>query len=295
MIFLIKSLFFFLSLLLNIAFFTLWERKILRYMQNRKGPNLVGILGLLQPFSDGIKLFFKNRRMPSSREKIFFKISPFIFFFLRIFIWMGLFQWNLSVENNFLCLIAIRRGGAIVIFLSGWGRRRKFSLMGGVRASAQIISYEVIFSFIFLCFLGRIYNYNIRIYMGEIIWRRNSFISSPLIPIMVLIVLSETNRTPFDLTEGESELVSGFNTEFSAIDFTFLFLGEYRFICLFRIIIRMILMTNWKIFIIFQFFFIWSRASFPRKRYDSLILLVWIWLFPLVSSWLLITRMLLFF
>ena len=285
---LLKIIFFLLSILLNIAFFTLFERKILGYIQIRKGPNLVGLSGILQPFSDGIKLFLKQSSSPRKISLYIYKFMPFLFFLLRLILWARLFFWNLAVENNFLFIIRIRRFSALIIFLVGWGRSSKYSLLGGIRASAQIISYEVIFSFIFLGFLVFFFNFNFNSLMLDSEWQSIGFLIFPFLSVILIIILAETNRTPFDLTEGESELVRGFNTEFASIDFVFLFLGEYSFICFFSFMLRIFTFGLWEIFIFIQFFFIWRRASFPRKRYDNLINLIWIWLFPIVCSWLLV-------
>lgn len=280
---LIKFLFFLIRILLSIAFFTLIERKVLRYMQLRKGPNLVGLVGILQPFRDGLKLLRKSTFPLYSGRKIISLLAPRFFFFFSLLIWIILYNFNFFIFNNFLMILIIRTLAAFLIFLSGWRNRRKFSLLGGVRASAQIISYEVIFFLSFLLFFRFFFNYRLSL-ENIAIWNRNSMMLISLFPIICVAILAETNRTPFDLTEGESELVRGFNTEFRSVQFTLLFLGEYSFILFFRHFLRIFYLNNSLFFLIFLFGFIWTRGSFPRKRYDTLMLLMWVFLFPLICS-----------
>lgn len=211
------------------------------------------------------------------------RVFPALFFFSRLVIWIPLFHLNIGSSNNFIILLIIRSRMSILTFFSGWGRNSKFSLMGGVRASAQIISYEVIFSFCFLIFMAPTFNFSLSNFQKRI-WGGEIFMMWIIIPLILIVILAETNRTPFDLVEGESELVRGFNTEFSSVRFVLLFLGEYSFICFFSACLSLILFKLFYFTLFFIFFFVWARASFPRKRYDALIIMMWVWYFPLVIT-----------
>ena len=279
----IKVLILELLVLLSVAIFTLWERKVLRYSQNRKGPNLVGIVGVIQPFRDGLKLLTKKLIYPNGRELLFRFLSPFLFFLRRLIVWIPLFHYNVYVNINFLFFLVVSSVSALLIFFSGWGVGRKFSFLGGVRASAQIISYEVVLSFSLLIPFLYFYSFRRMTLLGRDLVVRK-FFSIQILPLILVIILAETNRTPFDLTEGERELVRGFNTEHSSSSFVLLFLGEYSFILFFRILTSLLFFCGGGYFLLIVFFFIWSRASFPRKRYDKLIILIWMFIFPLFCS-----------
>nr|YP_009380096.1 NADH dehydrogenase subunit 1 [Archaphanostoma ylvae]ARS00899.1 NADH dehydrogenase subunit 1 [Archaphanostoma ylvae] len=280
----IKHLVMVIGILLSVAFLTLVERKVLGYIHLRKGPNLVGILGLTQPFSDGLKLVSKQIIL-TSFSKMMISSAPVIFFFISILVWMPLINGALSISQNFLLLLFLSSLGALLIFIAGWGGGSTFSFMGGIRASAQMISYEVILSFLLmlpLLFFFQLCFQNLNLMMFLSSW--TSFII--IFPMIVLVMLAETNRAPFDLTEGESELVSGFNTEFSSTLFVLLFLGEYSFLILFSFISSLLCFNTSWYWIGFITMFLWLRACFPRKRYDLLMSLMWIYLFPLACLFL---------
>jgi NADH-ubiquinone oxidoreductase chain 1 len=251
----IKRLLIFIGILLGVAFLTLLERKILGYVHLRKGPNLVGIFGLMQPMRDGVKIVTKQTVMTNFR-KINIILAPTIFFFLRLFIWISILQeGSVAFTNRFLFLLFVSRIGALIILLTGWGGGRTFSFLGGIRASAQIISYEVILSF--LLSLRFLFFYNLRFFDLEekiILDRWVSLIG--ILRLIMLVVLAETNRAPFDLTEGESELVRGFNTEFSSTLFVLLFLGEYRFILFFSVTLSLIFFNRFKGWLLLTWFFV---------------------------------------
>ena len=290
----IKRIFFLLSILLRVAFVTLWERKILSYSQSRKGPNLVGVLGVFQPFRDGIKLLIKEKSSWGGNA-ILLSLSPLFFFLINLFAWTSLPLRGLNISRGILCLLVLRSLGGILVFLTGWNGARRYSFMGGVRASAQMISYEVVISFFFLIGLSIFFRFSFSnskstVFLREYLWGR--FI---ILPCWVLVILAETNRAPFDLTEGESELVSGFNTEYSSLPFTFLFLGEYSFIILFSFFSSFLFLENFWRGGVFVFLIMWIRRCYPRKRYDFLINIIWLEIFPLILLFLLVQFTLIYF
>lgn len=269
---------------MRIAFLTLLERKLLRFAQNRKGPNLVGPLGILQPFSDGLKLLIKENsiRAMSYQKTIIF--APLSFFFLTIVLWLGVNPGRrLNFRSYFLFFLIVRRVSVLALFFSGWGGQRTYSLIGGIRSSAQIISYEVILSFLFL------YPLTWRFSLRTNLLKEQMFIISSFLrffflwPLWIRTILAETNRAPFDLTEGERELVRGFNTEYSSVPFVFLFLAEYGSLLFFSLLSSFFLLGKiFPFWIIFLFLFLVIRACYPRKRYDWLIDIMWVLFFPLV-------------
>lgn len=276
----LKYLVLLLITLICIAFFTILERKILRYTQARKGPNIVGPLGLLQPFSDGLKLLRKKTLFPNVAS-FFIYIPPVVFFLISLLIWRIMFKrCSLWSNRSYLIILCLRRLGALMVFFSGWGGQRRFSLMGGIRASAQIISYEVAFSFLFLCPISLSLSFSFILVQENQLFP-NLMTILFLTPILIVMILAETNRAPFDLTEGESELVRGFNTEFSSVSFTFLFLAEYSFILYFSFLCRILIWGSSVFWFPFLFSIIWVRSCFPRKRYDELINLMWIFYLPI--------------
>jgi len=259
----ITSIFLLISLLLSVAFVTLIERSLLRYSQRRKGPNLVGVYGLLQPFRDGIKLLTKIQ--PMWRNSFFISFSPLIFWFTCLSFWISITDARMVNKTSFLWLLVFRSLGGIIIFLRGWNGGSIYSVLGGIRASAQIISYEVVLSFFFLIRLC----YSSKFSFKEIKIRRifNSFFWRffLIMPLWLISILAETNRAPFDLTEGESELVRGFNTEYSSSSFTLLFLGEYSIILAFSFISRMIFFFSLKFCFVFFGFYIMGSFLFSPK------------------------------
>ena len=274
----INRLIIIISILLSVAFITLLERKLLRYSQARKGPNLVGVLGLLQPFRDGLKLLLKKE--PQWRNSFFISFPPIMFWLSSLIFWIPLNDRGRIMKTSFLWLMVFSSLGGIFTFLTGWNGGRVYSILGGIRASAQIISYEVVLSFFFLMRIG----ISRRFFLQDL--KECRFFTRffcgwwLLLPFWLLRILAETNRAPFDLTEGESELVRGFNTEYSSISFTLLFLGEYSIILAFRMISRILFFQSWIWGLFFVIFILWIRRCFPRKRYDFLMYLIWILMFP---------------
>jgi NADH-quinone oxidoreductase subunit H len=294
-----------LPLIISIAYFTLFERKIMASIQRRNGPTVVGYLGLLQPLADGFKLLFKEIVLPSKVNFIIFIGSPLITFFSSLLNWSIVpFSYLDTINNiNLSCLLflSILSIGIYGIFWAGWSSNSKFSLLGSIRSIAQMISYEIIFS---ICILnvallsGSLNFFDIVYVQGKSVW----FIF-PLLPISIIFfisILAETNRTPFDLAEAEAELVAGYNLEYSSIIFALFFLGEYSNIILMSIVFSIFFLGGWSsawllpcagisvislktLFICFMFILI--RSILPRFRYDQLMFLCWKRLMPISFSY----------
>lgn len=270
--------------LLAIAFYTLVERKLLGYFQLRKGPNKVGLIGLPQPFADAIKLFTKERTLPSIANTSLFIVAPSIGLILALLL------WNIYPHNNpsfyitfgtlyFLC---VSRINVYVVFISGWCSNSKYSLLGALRGVAQTISYEVSIALILInaLLVLRIID------LQSLPTHLTTWIMFIFIPIFItwfITNLAETNRTPFDLAEGESELVSGFNTEYRRGLFALVFIAEYINILIIRVL-TVIFFTGHtplnNLLIVIKatcvaVLFVWARATLPRIRYDNLIYLTW--------------------
>nr|CZR75491.1 nicotinamide adenine dinucleotide dehydrogenase, subunit 1 [Dicranocephalus agilis] len=283
-VFLVSYLVMIVCLLVAVAFVTLLERKVLGYIQLRSGPNKVGFMGLLQPFSDGIKLFFKEQTYPYMSNFIIYYFSPVFMLLLSFSMW-SLYPQLVNVYNFnfgllfFLCCTGM---GVYGVMLSGWSSNSKYALLGGLRAMAQTISYEVSMAMIMLCFFIFVFSYNFMDFMSyqRLLWF--VFFSFPLLFCWLSSCLAETNRAPFDFAEGESELVSGFNVEYSSGGLAFIFLSEYMNI-IFMSLLTVIIFFGCDLYSIFFYFsvlfivfwFIWVRGTLPRFRYDKLMYLTW--------------------
>nr|YP_009745918.1 NADH dehydrogenase subunit 1 [Sciara ruficauda]QIH95763.1 NADH dehydrogenase subunit 1 [Sciara ruficauda] len=280
----ISSLILIIFLLVGVAFLTLLERKVLGYIQIRKGPNKVGILGIPQPFCDAIKLFSKEQTYPVLSNYLMYYICPMISLFLSLLVWMcipyfiKMYSFNLGLLF-FLCCTSL---GVYTIMVAGWSSNSNYSLLGGLRAVAQTISYEISLSLILLSFIILIMSFNILMFMmyQKYIWFL--IICFPLMLCWLASSLAETNRTPFDFAEGESELVSGFNVEYSSGGFALIFLAEYASILFMSMLFSMLFLGGNIFFMSFflklsiiSFMFIWVRGSLPRFRYDKLMYLAW--------------------
>uniref|UniRef100_UPI0030E0C79F NADH dehydrogenase subunit 1 n=1 Tax=Arorathrips mexicanus TaxID=1291224 RepID=UPI0030E0C79F len=275
--------------LIAVAFITLLERKILGYMQIRIGPNKVGTLGILQPMSDAVKLYTKEMNWPKYSNSLTFFFSPCLSLTLALFIWitlpfMNMFLWmNLSI----LLFLSILGLGVYPIIMAGWSSNSSYSLIGSMRALAQTISYEVSLIFIILSNMIMVSSLSFM----KLIWFQKSFMFFLFfLPFLLWIIsiIAELNRTPFDFAEGESELVSGFNTEYSSGNFAIIFMAEYMMILFFSSLTAMLYMStkNMNFFMIvfpmmFMFIIIWTRATLPRYRYDKLMYLCWKVILPL--------------
>nr|YP_011018101.1 NADH dehydrogenase subunit 1 [Bhatia longiradiata]WQH58299.1 NADH dehydrogenase subunit 1 [Bhatia longiradiata] len=282
--YLISFMFLLVFVMVSVGFFTLLERKILGYIQVRKGPNKVGYLGLLQPFSDGMKLFMKEQFFPMNSNFLIYLLCPVFGLVQSLFMWV-LFPFYINcLEFNlgllfFLCCSSL---SIYVLMICGWSSNSLYSILGCVRSVSQAISYEVSLSLILLCFFLLVDSYNFIsfYYIQSKIWFL--MISFPLFFCWLSCCMAESNRTPFDFSEGESELVSGFNVEYGGGGFAFLFISEYSsiiFLCLLTCLI--FLGSNFTSLLFFIkviflcFVFIWVRASLPRYRYDKLMYLAW--------------------
>lgn len=270
--------------LVGVAFLTLLERKVLGYIQIRKGPNKVGFNGILQPFRDAVKLFTKEGTYGLKFNYLVYYFCP-VFSFVLVFVsWVVLpYSWGLINFNYgilfFLVCISI---GVYGVITAGWSSNSSYSLLGGLRAVAQTISYEVSLAFIFLCLLIICGSYSLLDFFVYQKYCWFIFVSFPLFQLLVTSILAETNRTPFDFAEGESELVSGFNIEYRRGGFALIFLAEYARILLIRFLVTLIFFGggfySFYFFCLrrfFSFLFIWVRGTLPRYRYDKLMNLCW--------------------
>nr|ATL15474.1 NADH dehydrogenase subunit 1 [Callosobruchus maculatus] len=280
----LSSLLLMVCVLVGVAFLTLLERKVLGYIQIRKGPNKVGLIGLIQPFSDAIKLFTKEQNYPLMSNFNLYYFSPVLNFFLSLFLWMCMpfITVNLNFNLSVLFFLSVSSLGVYTIMLAGWSSNSNYALLGSLRSVAQTISYEVSMALILLSFLILILSVNLLDFIKyqENVWFL--FFMLPLVFMWVVTSLAETNRTPFDFAEGESELVSGFNVEYSSGSFAMIFLAEYSSI-LFMSMICCLLFLGSNLFSLFfflklvfvSFFWIWVRGTLPRFRYDKLMYLAW--------------------
>nr|AYE40601.1 NADH dehydrogenase subunit 1 [Daphnia magna] len=271
------------SLLVGVAFFTLFERKLLGYIQLRKGPNKMGFMGVLQPFADAIKLFSKEHLPPSYSNYLPFLLAPCFSLGLSLMVWAStpslynLLSFKMSVLF-FLCCMSL---GVYSLLAAGWSSNSKYSLFGSLRGVAQTISYEVSLVLILMAPLLVIFSYEMQAFTNfqADMWFALLFPANSI--IWLISCLAETNRTPFDFAEGESELVSGYNTEYSSGGFALLMLGEYTSILFMSFLFVLIYLggSGGFLFILkllsLAFMFVWVRGTLPRFRYDKLMYLAW--------------------
>jgi NADH-quinone oxidoreductase subunit H len=301
-----------LPLLIAVAYLTLMERKVIAAMQLRKGPNVVGPFGLLQPMADGLKLFLKETVLPVRANRVVFLAAPMITFSLAMVAWAVIpvsDGWVLADINvGVLYLFAISSLGVYGILMAGWASNSKYAFMGAMRSAAQMVSYEVSMGFVIITVLLCAGSLNLSdiVRAQEKLW-----FAVPLFPMFVIFFISalaETNRSPFDLPEAEAELVAGYNVEYSAMPFALFFLGEYANMILMSASTTVLFLGGWlppfgfapftwvpgpiwfaaKI-VFLLFVFLWVRATFPRYRYDQLMRLGWKVFLPLSLFWVVAT------
>lgn len=300
--FVVKFLLFIVPLLISVAYLTLVERKVMASMQRRKGPNVVGFFGLLQPLADGLKLVLKESIIPSSSNTLLFISAPILTFTLSLISWCVIpFSSNavlVEFDLGLLYIFSISSLSVYGIVLSGWSSNSKYAFLGSLRSTAQIIAYEISIGFILILvlILSGSLNFTEIVLAQKYVWY-----VLPLFPAFVMFFISslaETNRPPFDLPEAEAELVSGYNVEYSSIGFALFFLGEYSNIILMSSLNVLLFFGGW-LFIIdlgvcvfalksifIMFLFVWVRAVLPRYRYDQLMRLGWKFLLPISLGYL---------
>lgn len=307
-----RSLALILPLLIGVAYLTYGERKVLAAMQLRRGPNVVGPFGLLQAFADAIKMLMKETIIPDGANRLLFLLAPIITFGLAIVAWAVIpvnNHWGIANINvGMLYLFAISSLGVYGIIIAGWASNSKFAMLGALRSAAQMISYEVSMGFVIVTVLLCVGSLNLN---AIVLAQRHIWFAIPLLPAFVIFFIStlaETNRPPFDLAEGESEIVAGFFVEYSAMSFALFFLGEYANMILMSAITTILFLGGWLSpipFIPFTwiagpiwfllkvavclFVFLWVRATLPRFRYDQLMRLGWKVFLPISLIWLVVT------
>nr|APF47570.1 NADH dehydrogenase subunit 1 [Microgaster sp. SNS-2016] len=275
--------------LISVAFLTLFERKIMSLFHYRKGPNKNSFLGILQPFNDAIKLIMKEFFIPKKSSFYIYMMSPSLMFILIMMLWLIYpFKTNLLMfENNLLYFLCFMSLGVYGLILSGWSSNSSFSMIGAIRSIAQSISYEMTFAISIMIIMMNLNSLNLINILNYNKFMMFFFTFLPLNFIILISMLAEINRTPFDLSEGESELVSGFNIEYSSSNFIMIFLAEYSSLMFMMFIYcLMFLLHKLNFFfylkIIFMILFItWIRMSYPRIRYDKLMKFCWMYMLPL--------------
>nr|AIY62048.1 NADH dehydrogenase subunit 1 [Labiotermes labralis] len=282
--------------MVGVAFLTLLERSVLGYIHIRKGPNKVGFIGIFQPFSDAIKLFTSEQYFPLVSNYLIYYFSPIFGFFLSLLVWLLIpyLSGFISFELGLLFFLACTSLGVYTVMIAGWSSNSGYSLLGGLRALAQTISYEVSLAFILLSFVVLICSYNLVYFYFFQVYLWLIFFSLPLSFIWFISCLAETNRTPFDFAEGESELVSGFNVEYGGGGFALIFLAEYASILFMSLLFCIIFLGSDLYSFLFylkltyiSFLFVWVRGTLPRFRYDKLMYLAWSSFLPLSLNYLL--------
>lgn len=308
----LKTLAMLVPVLIAVAYLTLFERKVMAAMQMRIGPNVVGPFGLLQPFADALKMLMKETVVPSGANRALFLMAPVLTMTLAMIAWAVIpvnEGWAVADVNvGVLYLFAVSSMGVYGIIVAGWASNSKYPFLGGLRSAAQMVSYEVSMGFVIVCVLLCAGSMNLT---DIVMAQQHIWFVIPLLPMFVVFmvsILAETNRAPFDLPEGESEIVGGFNVEYGSMSFGLFFLGEYANMILMSALTTILFLGGWlspipfapftlipgpiwfilKVVLIL-FYFVWVRATFPRYRYDQLMRLGWKVFLPLSLVWLVLT------
>ncbi len=295
-------------LFIVVAYYTLAERKIIGYMQARKGPNRVGPKGLFQPFADMFKLMFKEIILPTNSNKYLFFIAPVLVFAPAMAAWAVMpFNDTLvfaDINAGLLYILAMTSVGVYGVIIAGWGSNSKYALLGAMRSAAQIVSYEIAMGFALVGVLMAAGSLN----LGEIVAKQSGGMDNwffiwlaPLFMVYLISGVAETNRAPFDVAEGESEIVAGFHVEYSGMTFAVFFLAEYANMILIAMLTSLMFFGGWLspvpdlvpdsvgwLFLktgFFMILFLWFRATFPRYRYDQIMRLGWKVLIPVTLVW----------
>jgi NADH-quinone oxidoreductase subunit H len=309
---LLKTLAVIVPLLIGVAYLTYFERKVMGAIQLRKGPNVVGPFGLWQPFADALKMMFKETIFPAGADRVLFTLAPMITFGLAVTAWAVIPVDNgwavANINVGVLYLFAISSLGVYGIIIAGWASNSKYAFLGAMRSAAQMVSYEVSMGFVIVTVLLCAGSLNLN---DIVLAQRHLWYAIPLFPMFIIFFISgiaETNRAPFDLAEGETEIVAGFFVEYSAMTFALFFLGEYANMILISAMTTVLFLGGWlsplpfvpftavpgaiwflaKI-LLCLFVFVWVRATLPRLRYDQLMSLGWKVFLPLSLAWLVIT------
>jgi NADH-quinone oxidoreductase subunit H len=315
----LQILLLFVPLLLAVAYYTYAERKVIGYMQNRIGPNRVGAFGLLQPIIDGVKLLLKEVITPSKSSRYLFVVAPIMAFAPAVAAWAVIpFSDGLVISNanaGMLYLFAMTSMGVYGIIIAGWASNSKYAMFGALRAAAQVVSYELPMGF---CIIGVLIGAG-SLNLSHIVEAQSGGLLHwywvPMFPLFIIYIISgvaETNRAPFDVVEGESEIVAGHHVEYSGMRFALFFLGEYANMILISALITILFVGGWLspfqglpfiqrylewvpgiiwFFLktgFFMFLYLWIRATFPRYRYDQIMRLGWKVLIPLTLVWVIV-------
>jgi len=315
---LLKVVVILMPLFIVVAYYTLAERKVIGYMQSRIGPNRVGPKGLLQPFADMFKLMFKEIILPTNANKYLFFIAPVLTFAPAMAAWAVMpFNDTLvfaDINAGLLYILAMTSVGVYGVIIAGWASNSKYALIGAMRSAAQIVAYEIAMGFALVGVLMAAGSLN----LGKIVASQEGGVGSwffiPLFPLFMVYLISgvaETNRAPFDVVEGESEIVAGFHVEYSGMTFAVFFLAEYANMILIAMLASLMFFGGWLspipdlvgdsigwLFLktgFFMFLFLWFRATFPRYRYDQIMRLGWKVLIPVAIVWIAVEGVMVYF
>lgn len=315
---LLKVVVILMPLFIVVAYYTLAERKVIGYMQSRIGPNRVGPKGLLQPFADMFKLMFKEIILPTNANKYLFFIAPVLTFAPAMAAWAVMpFNDTLvfaDINAGLLYILAMTSVGVYGVIIAGWASNSKYALIGAMRSAAQIVAYEIAMGFALVGVLMAAGSLN----LGKIVASQEGGVGSwffiPLLPLFMVYLISgvaETNRAPFDVVEGESEIVAGFHVEYSGMTFAVFFLAEYANMILIAMLASLMFFGGWLspipdlvgdsigwLFLktgFFMFLFLWFRATFPRYRYDQIMRLGWKVLIPVAIVWIAVEGVMVYF